>query len=234
MGAAANDQQLQFEFERQMKNARRVLAAKWCQIQDTNRAQWTEEHEEYLQSQSHFNFIKIHLLVHYSSHVREYGNIPIYSTDVGDLAYKVQIKEGYRSSDKIDAVGQILTYYGRIHALSTGYLKLLALEKPGEQGGLQEDIERLLQGETPLTHPRQTQEKAARTKRLLKGPLANVDSLMHLSRNIDIPVAWILEELVRFNRRSVKDNECLSEDVGNLSIMSVEKFGQLQIVVLGF
>jgi hypothetical protein len=28
MGAAANDQQLQFEFERQMKNARRVLAAK--------------------------------------------------------------------------------------------------------------------------------------------------------------------------------------------------------------
>jgi hypothetical protein len=234
MGAAANDQQLRFEFERQMKDAGRVSAAKRRRILAANRAQRTEEHEEYLRSQSHFNFIKIHLLVHYSSHVREFGNIPMYSTDVGELAHKVQIKEGYRSSNKIDALRQILAYYGRIHAFSMRYLTLHALEKPGEQGGLPEDIERLLQGETRLTHPRQTQEKGAGPKRLLKGPLANVDSLMHLSRNIDIPVARILEELVRYNRRSLKGDECLSEDIGNLSIMPVEQFGQLQIPVLGF
>jgi hypothetical protein len=234
MSAAANDQHLRFEFEREMKDAGRVSASKRRRILDANRAKRAEEHEDHLRSRSHFNFIKIHLLVHYSSHVREFGNIPMYSTDVGELAHKVQIKEGYRNSNKNDAVRQILAYYGRIHAFSMRYLTLHALEKPGEQGGLPEDIERLLQGETRPTHPRQTQEKGAGPKRLLKGPLANVDSLMHLSRNIDIPVDRILEELVRYNRRSLKGEDCLTEDVGSLSIMPVEQFGQLQIPVPKF
>jgi hypothetical protein len=83
-------------------------------------------------------------------------------------------------------------------------------------------------------HRRQTQEKGAGPKKLLRGPLANIDCLMHLSRNIDIPVARILEELFRFNRRSLKGDQCLSEDVRNLSIMPVEHISQLQIPVLGF
>ena len=148
MGVAANDPQLRSKFERQMKDAGRDPAAKRCGILDANHAQRTEEHEEYLLSQSHFNFIKIHLLVHYSSHVREFGNIPMYSTDVGELAHKVQIKEGYRNFNKIDAVRQILAYYGRVHAFSKRYLTLHAQEKPGEQGGPPEVIERLLLGET--------------------------------------------------------------------------------------
>ena len=72
----------------------------------------------------------------------------MYSTDVGELAHKVQIKEGYRNSNKIDAVRQILADYGRIHAFSMRYLTLHTQEIPGEQGGPPEDIERLLLGET--------------------------------------------------------------------------------------
>ena len=67
----------------------------------------------------------------------------MYSTDVGELAHKVQIKEGYRHSNKNDASRQILEYYGRVHAVSMRLLTLRALqaEKP-EDGELFEDADR--------------------------------------------------------------------------------------------
>ena len=79
---------------------------------------------------------KLHLLVHYCSHVQRFGNIPMYSTDVGELAHKVQIKEGYRRSNKNDAARQILFYYDRIHAVSMRMLTLHALQvqKPDCEG----------------------------------------------------------------------------------------------------
>jgi len=42
-----------------------------------------------------FNFIKIHLLSHFSDQIHQFGNIPIYSTEFGDLVYKEQIKDGW-------------------------------------------------------------------------------------------------------------------------------------------
>ena len=42
----------------------------------------------------------------------------MYSTDVEELAHKVQIKEEYRHLNKNDASRQILHYYGRVHAVS--------------------------------------------------------------------------------------------------------------------
>jgi hypothetical protein len=57
---------------------------------------------------------------------------------------------------------------------------------------------------------------------------------MHLLWYIHIPVARILDELVRYNWRSLKSDEFLSENIENLSIMPVAQFGQLQIPVLGF
>jgi hypothetical protein len=57
---------------------------------------------------------------------------------------------------------------------------------------------------------------------------------MNLSRKIDIAVAWFLEELVKYNCSSLKGIDCLSDEIGNLSIMPVAQFSQLQIPVLGF
>ena len=41
----------------------------------------------------------------------------MYSTDIGELAHKEQLKEGYWRSNKNEAARQILSHYGRQHAL---------------------------------------------------------------------------------------------------------------------
>ena len=41
----------------------------------------------------------------------------MYSTDIGELAHKEQLKEGYRRSNKNNAAPQILSDYGRWHIL---------------------------------------------------------------------------------------------------------------------
>ena len=143
----------------------------------------------------------------------------MYSTDVGEHAHKVQIKEGYRHSNKNDATWQILDYYGSIHAFSMRYQTLSALERAGEHAGLPGDVEHLLLGETGLSHPREGQDRSTRPKRLLKGPYANVDSLMHLWLNLDVLVARIFEELLKYIRRSLTFDEHLPEDVESLGML---------------
>ena len=42
--------------------------------------------------ESHFNSIKMHLLSHCCDHIGQLGNIPLYSTEIAELAHKRQIK----------------------------------------------------------------------------------------------------------------------------------------------
>ena len=60
---------------------------------------------------AHFNFIKMHLLQHCQSHVRRYGSIPIFSTDVSQLPHKAQIQERYRRSNRNNAMLRIPDNY---------------------------------------------------------------------------------------------------------------------------
>ena len=68
----------------------------------------------------------------------------MYSTDVGELAHKVQLKQGYRHSNKNDASGQILHNYSRVHAVSMRLLTLRALQARKAEGasGLVDDADR--------------------------------------------------------------------------------------------
>ena len=235
--ADANDEQLRLEHERELKDAGRVSAANRRRLQDAYRAQRADEREEILRSQSHFNFIKLHLLVHYCSHVRQFGNIPMYSTDVGELAHKVQIKEGYRHSNKNDASRQILDYYGRVHAVSMRLLTLRALQAEAiDQEELSGDAERRFLDETDRYRPRKglAQAEDARPRKLLKARYANIDNLRQLSLSLDVPVERIFEEMIKYSRRSLKGDERLPEDDERLSILPIEQFGQLQIPVLAF
>ena len=59
---------------------------------------------ELILQENHFNFIKMHYLNHFVQHVGRFGSVPMYSTDIGELAHKEQIKEGYRRSNKNHAV----------------------------------------------------------------------------------------------------------------------------------
>jgi len=49
----------------------------------------------------------------------------MYSTDIGKLAHKDQIKEGYRTSNKNEAARQILAQYSRQHAIG---MRLLTMD----------------------------------------------------------------------------------------------------------
>jgi len=57
---------------------------------------WDEENElriDMIHTDSHFNFVKMHLLSHFSDHIRQFGHIAMYSTEFGKLAHKEQIKD---------------------------------------------------------------------------------------------------------------------------------------------
>ena len=61
-----------------------------------------------IQRENHFNFIKMPHPSHFVSHVRYFGSILMYSTEMGEVAYKEQIKEGYRRSNNNKPARQIL------------------------------------------------------------------------------------------------------------------------------
>jgi len=73
-----------------------VAPSKRRQICDDDREEEHERCMDLIYRELHFNLIKIHLLSHFSDPIRQFGNIPMYSTDFGDLAHKEQIKDGWR------------------------------------------------------------------------------------------------------------------------------------------
>jgi len=235
--ADVHDEQLRLNLERKLKEAGKIPAAKRRRLLDENRLERTGKREEIHRNQSHFNFIKLHLLVHYCSHVRKFGNIPMYSTDVGELAHKVQIKEGYRHSNKNDASRQILHYYSRVHAVSMRLLTLRALQarKPEGASGL-DNADRCFLDEISQTRSaiQLTETEATRPRRLLRGRDKNINSFKQLSENLGIPVEQIFNELMRYGRRSLQNPDRLIANKERLDTMPVEQFNQLQIPVLGF
>jgi len=53
-----------------------------------------------INAESHFTFVKRHLISHFGDHIYQFGNIPMFSTEYRELAHKEQIKDGYRRSNK--------------------------------------------------------------------------------------------------------------------------------------
>jgi len=80
-------------------------------MRDAEREEETELRMDLIFCESHFNFIKMHLLSHFCDHIRQFGNIPMYSTEFGELAHKTQIKAGWQQSNKNDASRQIVQSY---------------------------------------------------------------------------------------------------------------------------
>ena len=85
------------------QEAHHISAAQRRQQADQNRLQRVNRRVDLIQREKHFNFIKVHSLSHFASHVRLLGPIWLYPTEMGELAYKEQIKGGYRRSNKNNA-----------------------------------------------------------------------------------------------------------------------------------
>jgi hypothetical protein len=96
-----------------------------------NRQELLDAMEEIYQAESHFNFIKMHLLNHFRENVEKYGSLPMYSTEVGEASHRKQIKDGWQHSNHVNASMQILTYFARRHAIHLRKLNLLQLAREG-------------------------------------------------------------------------------------------------------
>ena len=108
-----------------------VAPSKWHQIYDDDRE---EEHKRpiyLIHRESHFNFFKIHLLSHFSNHICQFGNIPMYSTEFGELAHKEKITDRCRRWNKNDAAHQILHSYSHQHTIRMTLLNLESLQCSG-------------------------------------------------------------------------------------------------------
>jgi len=101
-------------------------AAKRQRLAVKHREELTTAREDEAVEKAHFNFIKMHFMEHFRSTVQWFGSIPLFSTDVSELAHKTQIKESYRRSNKNDAATQILDNYSRVHAFGMHVLNLRA------------------------------------------------------------------------------------------------------------
>jgi len=95
------------------KTRERIAPSKRRRMRDAEREEETEQRMDLILCESYFNFIKMHLLSHFYDHIRQFGNIPMYSTEFGKLAHKTQIKAGWRQSNKNDASRHIFQSYSR-------------------------------------------------------------------------------------------------------------------------
>jgi len=84
---------------------------------DQERVERSDRRADLICCENHFNFMKMHYLTDFASQVRPLGSISMYSTEIGELGQKDVIIDRYRRSNRNDAARQMLSQYGRQHAL---------------------------------------------------------------------------------------------------------------------
>jgi len=62
-------------------------------IRDDNCQEKNDQCMHLIHAICNFNFLKMHLISHFHDHIYQFNNIPIYSTEHEELAYKEQIKD---------------------------------------------------------------------------------------------------------------------------------------------
>ena len=79
----------------------RVATSQRRRMRDDDRDEQDKLHMDMIHGESLFNFIKRHLLRHFCDHIRQFGNIPMYSMEIGELADKTEIRKAGASQIKM-------------------------------------------------------------------------------------------------------------------------------------
>jgi len=179
-----------------------------------------------IHGESHFNFIKMHLLSHFCDHIRQFGNIPMYSTGIGELAHKSQIKEGWRQSNKNDTASLIEHSYGRQHAIRMRLLNLQSVKTRGAD--LSPDVLKHLDRTTSTVSP------PVIWRRILKGRRGDVSNIVDFSRISGVSLEIIYREFIRYSRHNLPLDHGLPADHATLRSLPIELLTQLEVPVLTF
>ena len=205
------------------QEAHHISAAQRRRQADQNRLDRVNRGAVLIQRENHSNFIKMYYLTHFVSHVRRFGSTLMYSTEMGELAHKEQIKVGYRRSNKNNAARQILSYYGHNHAL----------------GMRLQTIEPLCKAENAFVIGNGGMEAAASSRsaprRVLKGRMMEkISTLTELSRALNIDYCDLIEEMLLFIGLTIADDQWLPSDHTELGSLPVEEFTHIEIPVSAF
>jgi len=184
----------------------RVSQSLRCRMRDDNRQEEYDLCLDLVCGESHFNFIKMHLLSHFCDHIRQFGNIPMYSMEIGELAHKTQIKHGWRQSNKNDAARQIVHSYGRQHAIRMRLLNLESLKC--SDADLSGDVLHHLD----RTGSTVTAEAPVVCMRVLKGRWEDVSNVVDFGRISGVSLEIIYRKLIRYSRRNLPAAPYLPED----------------------
>jgi len=80
---------LRKELRRQRAHLReRVPPSQRRPIRDDDREEENDQHMELIHSESNFSFVKMNLISHFRDHIYMVGNIPMYSTEYGELPHR--------------------------------------------------------------------------------------------------------------------------------------------------
>jgi len=192
-------------------------------LADQERVERSDRRADVIRRENHFNFTKMHYLTHFASYVRRFGSISMYSTEIGELVQKDQITDGYRRSNKNEAARQILSHYGRQHALG---IRLQTIEALAKVEGV------IVVEDTGMEMP--TVPSCSTPRRVLQGRMKNTSTLTELCTALDIYYSNMMEEMLRFIRQTAVDDQRLPADPAELGLLPVEVFAQLEIPVPDF
>ena len=195
-------------------------------ILEQDREEENDQRMALINAESHFNFVKMHLISHLGDHIYQFGNIPMFSTEYGDLAHKEQIKDGYRPSHTNNPARQILSSYGRQHAFRIRLLNLEFLQR--SRADLAAEVVEHL-GET-LTAPSAPPVYC----RMLKGHRKDVRGVADFGRALKVSPETICREFIRYSRLSLLLGRRILEDPAILRSLPIELLRQLKIPVLAF
>ena len=67
-----------------VQEALHISAAQPRRLADQKRLQRVNLRAEFIQRENHFNFIKMHYISHFVSHLRHFVSILMYSTEMGE------------------------------------------------------------------------------------------------------------------------------------------------------
>ena len=203
----------------------RVAPSKRRRVRDEDCEEENDRRMDQIYSASHFNFIKMHLLIHFGDHIRQFGNILMYSTEYGDLAYKEQIKVPWRRSNKNDVARQILHSYGRRDGIRMRILTMESLRR--HRANLDTDLLEHLDTTSAILAP-------VPSGRLLKGRRGDVSDVLDFCRVLRISLESVYHELIRYSRHNLPTARRLPEDPVILRSLPVELLTQLEVPVPAF
>jgi len=192
---------------------KRVIPSKRPQCLEDNQHEENDLPMDMIHMESHFNIIKMHLLCH-CDHIRQFGNIPIYSTEFGELAHKKQIKDEWRCSKKNDVDRQIHHSSGRQHAIRIRLLNLNSLRRHGANPG--DDLLGYLDKTTG------TVSTPAPRRRILKGRRDDVSDVLDFWKVLGISLDRICLELIRCSQHNLRSERHLAEEPAILQLLPVE------------